>query len=296
MRYLGGQRTFHPAVFLYGVRYMLIITWTALIIFLPPTLSHAQGHYPLSMGNNWQYILAGESSSIWTRTIVADSTMPNGKTYSTVLTGWYHNTPNPPIFLREDPNRVYQYGNGYEYVIYDFSKNVGDTVSINPGGYAIWIARIQKDTVFGMVKRVYLFRGQWSSEWIADSLGLIKGIYEPAIEYDIYGARVNGVMYGTFTSIGNTISESPTTYRLLQNYPNPFNPSTTIHFEIPKFSHVTLSIYNVLGQLVQTVVNGERAPGVYDVRVDGSRWGSGVYYYRVVAGNFIQTNKMIVLR
>ncbi len=88
----------------------------------------------------------------------------------------------------------------------------------------------------------------------------------------------------------------PLKYRLGQNYPNPFNPSTTISFTVPRFSHVTLSVYTILGQLVQTVVNENKAPGVYHVQVDGSRWGTGVYFYRLSAGNFVQTRKMALVQ
>jgi photosystem II stability/assembly factor-like uncharacterized protein len=79
-------------------------------------------------------------------------------------------------------------------------------------------------------------------------------------------------------------------------YPNPFNPSTTIHFELPRESQVTLTLYNVLGEEVRTILNERRTAGIYDVRVDGSGLPSGVYYYRIAAGSFRQTRKMMVVR
>ncbi len=87
-----------------------------------------------------------------------------------------------------------------------------------------------------------------------------------------------------------------TTYSLSQNYPNPFNPTTVIDYTIPKESHVMLKIYDVLGQEVETLVNEEQNVGRYQVQFDGSRLASGVYFYRLVAGNHVVTKKMLLLK
>jgi len=88
----------------------------------------------------------------------------------------------------------------------------------------------------------------------------------------------------------------PESYLLYQNYPNPFNPSTTIKFEIPKTAFVTLKIYNILGQEVAELVNEEKQPGVYEVNWNASGFASGVYFYQLRAGSFVETKKMILLR
>ena len=87
-----------------------------------------------------------------------------------------------------------------------------------------------------------------------------------------------------------------TTYSLSQNYPNPFNPTTVIDYTIPKESHVMLKIYDVLGQEVETLVNEDQNVGRYQVQFDGSRLASGVYFYRLVAGNHVVTKKMLLLK
>jgi hypothetical protein len=81
-----------------------------------------------------------------------------------------------------------------------------------------------------------------------------------------------------------------------QNYPNPWNPSTTIHFELPHESHVVLQLFNVLGEKVRTIVDESRPAGAYDVSLDGSGLASGVYYYRITAGVYTQTRKMVLVR
>ncbi|MBI2619560.1 MAG: T9SS type A sorting domain-containing protein [Ignavibacteriales bacterium] len=92
------------------------------------------------------------------------------------------------------------------------------------------------------------------------------------------------------------ISETPATYALHQNYPNPFNPSTTIKFDIATKEHVTLKIFNLLGQEVATLVNEELAPGGYSAKFDGQRLSTGVYIYRFSAGSFTQVKKMTFLK
>jgi hypothetical protein len=88
----------------------------------------------------------------------------------------------------------------------------------------------------------------------------------------------------------------PNKFVMKQNYPNPFNPSTTISYQLPKQSHVTLWIYDVLGQEVATLVNEVEEPGNKIVNFNAGNLPSGVYYYRLQAGNYIETKKLILLR
>ncbi len=85
-------------------------------------------------------------------------------------------------------------------------------------------------------------------------------------------------------------------YYLRQNYPNPFNPVTTIHYQLPRRSHVVLRIYNTLGQEVATLVNSLEEPGDKSVQWNAVGVASGVYFYRLQAGSFVQTRKLVVLR
>ncbi len=75
----------------------------------------------------------------------------------------------------------------------------------------------------------------------------------------------------------------PLTYSLGQNYPNPFNPTTTIRYELPMRSHVTLTVYDMLGREVGLLVNGDIGPGLHNVQFEGANLASGVYFYRIVA-------------
>jgi len=88
----------------------------------------------------------------------------------------------------------------------------------------------------------------------------------------------------------------PETFVLLQNYPNPFNPTTTIKYEIPKSSFVTLKVYNIAGQLIVTLVDGQKSAGRYAVKWNTANVSSGVYIYQITAGNFSDVKKSIVLK
>ena len=87
-----------------------------------------------------------------------------------------------------------------------------------------------------------------------------------------------------------------TDFELNQNYPNPFNPTTTIKFQIPESSFITIKIYDVLGNEITTLINEEKPAGVYEVEFDASVYSSGVYFYKLQAGNFIDVKKMILLK
>ncbi|MFA7331185.1 MAG: T9SS type A sorting domain-containing protein [Candidatus Delongbacteria bacterium] len=88
----------------------------------------------------------------------------------------------------------------------------------------------------------------------------------------------------------------PRAYALSQNYPNPFNPSTTINFALPQAGQVKLSVYNMLGNVVATLVNGQKAAGNYSVKFDGSQLASGVYFYKLEAAGFSDLKKMILVK
>jgi limonene-1,2-epoxide hydrolase len=89
---------------------------------------------------------------------------------------------------------------------------------------------------------------------------------------------------------------APREYALEQNYPNPFNPVTIVRYQVPSPAHVVLSVYNLLGQKVETLVNGPQSPGYKSVSWDASGVPSGIYYYRLTAGSFMATRSMMVIK
>jgi hypothetical protein len=88
----------------------------------------------------------------------------------------------------------------------------------------------------------------------------------------------------------------PVKYSLEQNYPNPFNPVTKIKYSIPQSNSVSLTVYDILGSEIKIIVNEEKPAGSYEVEFNASDLASGIYFYRLQAGSFVQTKKMIVLK
>jgi photosystem II stability/assembly factor-like uncharacterized protein len=138
--------------------------------------------------------------------------------------------------------------------------------------------------------------GSWSVQ-VADS-----NVYQGVSFTDANNGTVVGgfgiilhTTSGGVTGIKDNPTRLPSQFVLEQNYPNPFNPSTTIRYSLPSRSHVTMTVFNTLGQQVAELVNREVDPGSHDVKFDGSNIASGIYFYRIRAGSFVQTRKLVVI-
>ena len=140
----------------------------------------------------------------------------------------------------------------------------------------------------------------WSQKFLQSSIS------------DIYGSYLssNGILYAVtlldsyifknasiFTTGINTVSENvPVTTRLRQNYPNPFNPVTRISFDVSRAGNVIIKVYDVTGREVQTLVNETLNPGTYAMTFDGTGLTSGVYYYKLISGQFTETKRMVLIK
>jgi hypothetical protein len=133
-----------------------------------------------------------------------------------------------------------------------------------------------------------------------------SGMPESAIQ--CLSARGGNIFAGTWargvwrrtlseiTSVASTADRLPVSFALRQNYPNPFNPSTTIRFALPHRSHVTLTVYNTLGQQVAQLVNSDIAAGYHEVQFNASNLASGVYFYRMQAGSYVETKSLCLIK
>lgn len=143
-----------------------------------------------------------------------------------------------------------------------------------------------------------------TSTWyrLLNGIGLVENYYKIGDDYykeELVAAKIGTTIYGDaalFVGVNESEITSPTEYKLSQNYPNPFNPSTTINFSIKEAGLVTLKIYDILGREVANLVNEELNIGTYNKTFNASGLSSGIYFYTLRAGNFVETRKMILIK
>ncbi len=146
--------------------------------------------------------------------------------------------------------------------------------------------------------------------WISQNTGISAGLFSvffvnPNTGWVLGNQFVNPYlmttnMYkttnGGISALNNISSEVPEEYSLSQNYPNPFNPTTNIEFRIADLGFVSLTIYDAMGRVVETLQNGGMKPGVYQAQWNAAEYPSGVYFYRLSANGFTQTRKLILIK
>jgi len=145
------------------------------------------------------------------------------------------------------------------------------------------------------------------AEWyVVDTSVISTDTLFASTRYDWWVAAVNADGQGPYSrelafwigTLGVSLpsSEVPKVFALMQNYPNPFNPSTIISYQLPTSSFVSLKVLDVLGREIATLVNDRQNPGNHSVRFSASNLSSGVYYYRLQAGTYIETKKLTVIK
>jgi hypothetical protein len=165
---------------------------------------------------------------------------------------------------------------------------------------------------FGISRQGYIFAGRYNGEiyqstnngssWTDISTGA------PSVTVLSFAFDTNGFAYigsegmglyrstESITSVGDITNGSPMKYTLEHAYPNPFNPMTTIRYQLPIQSHVTLKIFDILGRDVATLVDDIEEPGYKSVRFNAQDLASGVYYYRIKAGNYCETKILLLIK
>jgi hypothetical protein len=203
---------------------------------------------------------------------------------------------------------IWKYVGGTEYLMFDFLRDNGTSYRYELGDrwgdsvyyytVSVW-TNVSATTPAGVFQHCIRFRfdePQVKDEEVfytfAPDVGLIIQQNDGWSIKKLTSAIVDGE---TVASLEES-NHSPSIFQLGQNYPNPFNPSTTIRYALPSRAHVTLTVYNSLGQEVATMVNDVQDAGYHDVRFDASALASGVYFYRLRAGGFVETHRMVLLR
>ncbi len=292
---------------------------------LRKSIKQSLTYFPIEVGNKWVYYSWGISydinpnpfSKYYTVEVQKDSIFPDGKKYYYITNIISDN--NLWVRLDSSTGKLFVFSGG-ELLMENFLSTSGDQFETTGG---IMIDVVDSSAFVWNEKRLiktfnysslYTYRKSY-----AQGIGIIRKDNEFDFGYStdtLKGCVINGVVYGdtTITGIEEIKNEIPQRFVLYQNYPNPFNPTTTIKYALtPALSlgervsagrvrglYVTLKVYDILGREVATLVNEKQSPGTYTVTFDAKSTAgglpSGIYFYRLKAGNFSETKKMILLR
>jgi hypothetical protein len=286
------------------------------LIFFTAVINYAQIDtsvcYPLHIGDKWEYYFPGNDYS--TVEIISDTIMPNGHKYFVFneygVSAWQYQRV-------EDVTKVYYYSvpDENEYILFDFrlpEKTIWE-VSFSEyywGLYKTWTTNNNilntvlenrefsfvnidstvspPDTIWNPILDVY-------PTLVTKYLGISSYIY--GLE-ELVGAYINGVGYGSLVGIKELHEESINDFELYQNFPNPFNPTTTINYSLPEDGYTELKVYNIYGELIETLVSENKSAGSYSIQfsASGKNIASSVYLYTLSSGKYNTTGKMIMMK
>ncbi len=260
--------------------------------------------FPLQVGNCWVYEETRPFPVTITVRVEGDTLLSEGRFYEMKSIDEQYGE-SLSFYRINQSMEVLEYKNGESVLLYRLGATPGEEwltsdslwlVTMDGEGVA-WIfegPRRYKEFTF----HLYPYALVEVTRYLVEGIGLYS--YYGHIDAPngvLIGAIVGDSTYGNPTKVeGDPIFQVPPTYEIRQNYPNPFNPSTTIRYELPKRSHIVLKIYNLLGQEVATLVNEEKTAGRYEVGWDAGGMASGVYFYRLQAGEFVETKTLILVK
>lgn len=241
-------------------------------------------------GKAWLFYTTGTTGSINLNCIQSDN---GGASYGSPFT--IGSLPSRDEYWFDA--KYFTMGTGGVDLLYYSDSVSGSPTNITDRLYYTFI-NLSTPTVYGTPVQISQHWPFWSSRLFIPSLiefynaaGDLGAIWVGGPSpYKLYWDGYN------LTTRINNQPEIAKDYSLSQNYPNPFNPVTRIDFSIPKTGLVTLKIYDILGKEVNVLVNKEYSAGVYSVDFDGSKLSSGVYFYKLTSGSYIETKKMMLIK
>jgi hypothetical protein len=271
------------------------------------TVDPSTSYLPLQIGNLWDYAFTPVNSVVRTSK-VTDTLRVGGSLYYIMSYDTASEFPYVDTVRVDSLGRVVSILDGAEVITYDFTKVDADTyhvpVGFSLGSSEFWVVSVRHpDTIPGFDPCLGMgpcLEVNWVLPFAADAD--FTEFYSPGIglirSYGAWSSNVliHRVIDGVSTTAVGTTTEPVRTYALKQNYPNPFNPATVISYDLSAASHVTLKVFDLMGREVVTLVDGFQEPGSRSVTLDGNALATGVYYYRLQAGAYVETKKLLLTR
>ena len=263
-----------------------------LISLILASESIAQPYFPLLHGDHWSFMsdYIMNEGIITVSEVMGDTTLNNGKKYA-LLTGSKFGSN----FLRQENQKVFAFDvlDSAEYLLLDFSAKASDTICVHSRG---------TKTILALGGGSFLEitnspSGNSTLFWqVVDSVGLVTWGYAPNDYWYLTYAFISGKKVVKWTGVAGGHDIIPSHSILEQNYPNPFNISTMIRFYLPVQQEISLGIYNLLGQSIQTLANQSFSDGWHELIWDAASQPTGVYYIRLSAKSTFITRTVMLLK
>ena len=282
--------------------------------------------FPMQNGNYWEYAATTIDGPVYFgTTVIGDTIMPNGKAYK-ILAEKYINISGSRYtwYFRKDSNKVYYsfpYPNicsneEYKYLDFDIKdsslwpicRDLGMAVG-NARGIArtfydyIYYRFLQKPLETKQFEDVYI--DSTDTTWtpgegsrpirIAKGIGIVRQFIFNDGDYWLQGAIINGVKFGTITDVKEEKLIIPTNLKV-EAYPNPFNSTVTLKLSLPRSGFTEVSLYNILGQKIKTILEEYKPSGSYSIKYNADNLSSGVYLLMLRQNQFISQQKIILLK
>jgi hypothetical protein len=257
-----------------------------------------QSYYPTSIGNTWEWY-SNLDDSTYSEIISDIVELVDGSR------DIYHNYSDKPNFNIKSNGNVYQYFGDNLEIWYDFTIAPKDTyyTNIYSSQYYVVVDSINGE-LFGVQNKIRQFT--WinvkypdfqSTQWLTEKFGKIKTVsFLGPIDSYVIGCKINNNNYGSLVNIENPTTSQSKSFNLFQNYPNPFNPTTTIAYSLNENGRITISIYDLLGNKVTTLVNEYKLAGNHSVLFNAADLPSGVYFCKITTGKFTDTKKILLIK
>lgn len=270
--------------------------------------------YPYHIGNSWSYLWIYYNPIIDYAEAGRDFVIISQDTTINNLRYWtyeyhYKSSDDYEIYLERidsitgDVFRINEISSGEEHIVDNIYANVGDTINISENRFLLYSEKMVVlsilDTIINNYQttiREVVGLPNLKKQFFARGIGMLGS----GKNHWIDSANVNGIIYADISSEITDIIEyhKPigNNFVLFQNYPNPFNPTTIIEFSLPKSDFITLSVHNVLGEKVKTLVNNKLGAGVHKISFESHNLSSGIYIYKLESGEYSKFKKMILLK
>ncbi len=280
--------------------------------------------FPMQTGNYWEYMAwTGDGPKYFSQKIIGDTLMPNGSEYKIFYRKYFDSSSEGIWYDRKEDNSVYRYyGDSIscetlEYKFLDFSYPDSTVWLICAPWFYPQSGRGISSTFYDYTYYTFLQKPNLAKQFedvqvdssdtlwtpndgsipivLNKGLGIVWHFIFNDGSYYLQGAIINGIQMGTIVDVENEDNILPNNFSI-KSYPNPFNNSTTLEIKLPETDQTELSVYNILGQKIATLMDEQKRAGNYNIQFNANQLSSGVYVVLLKQNELVAKEKLILLK